>query len=318
MTTPETLEQYLGDYLALRRSLGFKLVQHQQQLEGFARYCRACGAGHITVDLALAWATTPATAQPGWYRMRLGMVRSFAAYLHALDPLHQLIPISVLAMRGYDRPPPYLFTPAQIAALVEHAATAAGRNTSMTRHAFFGLVGVTGIRPGEAITLPDDHVDLEAGCLTVVGGKSGAERTLPLHPSTVAALAAYRQWRDQAVPSRRHHRFFTTGRGGPMWRTDLETVFRDLAAQLGHQARSPRCRPCLKSLRHSFAVNTLISWYHRDIDVSARLPVLSAWMGHIDPASTYWYLTASPELMTLAAARLAAARRPAPTRTETP
>jgi integrase len=61
-------------------------------------------------------------------------------------------------------------------------------------------------------------------------------------------------------------------------------------------------------LRHTFAVNTLVRWHRDGDDVGARLPVLSTWLGHVDPKSTYWYLTASPELMAIAAERLEAAR----------
>lgn len=63
-------------------------------------------------------------------------------------------------------------------------------------------------------------------------------------------------------------------------------------------------RPRIHDLRHSFAVNTLIDWQRDGVDIASRLPVLSTYLGHVSPASTYWYLSAAPELMQLAAACL--------------
>jgi integrase len=60
-------------------------------------------------------------------------------------------------------------------------------------------------------------------------------------------------------------------------------------------------------LRHSFAVKILLGWYRDGQDVQARLPALSTYLGHVDPGSTYWYLSAAPELLGLAADRLQAA-----------
>ena len=62
--------------------------------------------------------------------------------------------------------------------------------------------------------------------------------------------------------------------------------------------------PALHDLRHTFAVATLLDWYRDGADVQARLPLLSTWLGHVDPKSTYWYLQAVPELLALAAGRL--------------
>ena len=63
-------------------------------------------------------------------------------------------------------------------------------------------------------------------------------------------------------------------------------------------------RPRLHDLRHTFSVNTLLGWYRNGDDVAAQLPLLSTYLGHVDPAATYWYLSAVPELLGLAAERL--------------
>jgi integrase len=81
-------------------------------------------------------------------------------------------------------------------------------------------------------------------------------------------------------------------------------VFAPLAEAAGIQAPPGQRAPRLHDLRHVFAVTTLLDWYRDGGDVQARLPVLSTWLGHVDPKSTYWYLQAVPELLALAAARL--------------
>ena len=81
-------------------------------------------------------------------------------------------------------------------------------------------------------------------------------------------------------------------------------MFPGLVRDAGLQPRSAGRRPRLHDLRHTFAVRTLPDWYSAGIDVQARLPQLSTYLGHFDPASTYWYLSAAPELLAIAAARL--------------
>jgi integrase/recombinase XerD len=84
----------------------------------------------------------------------------------------------------------------------------------------------------------------------------------------------------------------------------VQPTFRQLVRHVGLEPRSPSCRPRIHSFRHSFAVTTLIRWYRDGDDVAARMPLLSTYLGHVDSAATYWYLSATPELLGLAAGRL--------------
>lgn len=86
----------------------------------------------------------------------------------------------------------------------------------------------------------------------------------------------------------------------------------DLVRRAGLKPRSPSCRPRPHDLRHGFAVRTLLGWYRDGADVAARMPLLSTFLGHVDPANTYWYLSAAPELLAIVAARLDAADRARP------
>jgi integrase/recombinase XerD len=301
------MRQAVADYLALRRSLGFKLVEPGYLLGDFARFMDQAGASHITTELALAWATRPAAGTPYGYWLRLSAVRGLAAHLHAVDPAHQVPPAGVLP-RQQHRPAPYLFTEAEVSALMQAAGTLRGGLYAATYQTLIGLLVVTGLRPGEAIRLDVGHVDLSSALLTVAEGKYGKSRELALHPSTVEALAAYARVRDRLCPCPAARSFFISTAGTRLLLNRVDKVFAKLARQAGLRSRSARWGPRPIDLRHTFAVTALAGWYRAGADVGARLPLLSTWLGHARPASTYWYLQACPELLALATERMTRAQ----------
>lgn len=293
----------LEDYLRLRRSLGYKLERAGQVLAGFVAYARAAGADHVRVDLALSWALLTSNPDTRWRAQRLGILRGFARYLHALDPAHEVPPRGLIPP-GRGRPAPFVYSPEQVVALM-----AASRRLHPPLHAasvetMVGLLAVSGLRVGEVIRLTNDDVDLKQGSLVVRNSKNGTSRTLPLHASTVAALRSYTRVRDLFVPQPRSESFFVSTLGAPLRTGDLREAFTTVAALAGLPARIAGRGPRLADLRHSFAVQTLLDWHQAGLDAGARLPILSAYLGHVSPASTYWYLSASPQLLAAAAARL--------------
>ena len=297
-----TLRQAAESYLALRRSMGFKLDEPGRLVLDFADRLDQAGVRYLTVDSALAWATSPA-ASSYWHWLRLSAVRGFAAHLHAFDSRHQVPPTDALARRYY-RATPYLFSDADISALMEAAASRPARLHALTCKTLIGLLVVTGLRPGEAYALDRDHLDLAGAALTVVNGKYGKSRRLALDLSTVSALEEYAQHRDLWCRRPMAPSFFVSLRGTRLHSANTDRAFQHLIRHAGLQPRSARTRPCLKSLRHTFAVNTLIGWYRTGVDIDTHLPLLSTWLGHVAPSSTYWYLQATPELLGLAAERL--------------
>jgi len=298
-------QRLVRDYLELRRSLGVSLEGPGIMLAGFARHQQDAGALHLTTEAALAWAVQPEDTEPVWHAMRLSAVRGFSAHLHSLGPLHQVVPDRLLR-RNYHRKPPYLFTSTDVDVLLRAAAGLRPPLYAATFHTLIGLLSVTGMRPGEAIRLDRADVDLARALLSVTDTKRKTTRRLPLHPSTVLALRDYVTRRDQLCPLPRDPAFLLTGAGvRPDLRT-LQRTFTRLAARHGI-ARPPR-GPGLKDFRHTLAVTTLTGWYRSGADVTARLPLLSAWLGHRSPASTYWYITASPELLAAVTEQMATAR----------
>lgn len=293
--------QALADYLAMRRALGYKLSRDAQLLPQFLDFIEERGEQHLTTGAALGWATLPA-AGPGWWSNRLGIVRGFATYMHAIDPANE-VPASDLLPRPPHRATPYLYDPEQIDALLAAAGTLRTPHRVATFETLLGLLAVTGMRIGEVVGLDREDFDARHDCLVVRGAKFGKSRELALHPSTVTALRRYLRRADRP-PSPNTSALLITSVGTRLRINDAQRTFSTLRCRAGIEARSASCRPRLHDLRHSFAVATVLDAYHADRDAGRTLALLATYLGHVDPAATYWYLSAAPELMQLAADQL--------------
>lgn len=303
------LSRSLDDYLVLRRSLGYKLDRAGEVLADFVACLDASGATHITVEAALAWAIQSPNTGSSWRAGRLAMVRSFARYLQAIDPHHQVPPPGLIPRRR-GRLVPYLFSEADVAKLMAVASELRSPLRALTLETLIGTLAVTGLRVGEAIRLERGDVDVAAGALMVRNTKGGKSRHVPLAPSTLKTLVAYQDQTHRLFSNT--DSLFVSATGTRLRPGNLATAFADLAGRAGLQPRPGGRRPRLGGLRHSFAVRTLVDLYASGADVAAMLPVLSAYLGHVSPASTYWYLSAAPELLALAAQRVETARRGQP------
>jgi integrase/recombinase XerD len=309
-----TLRQSIKEYLAMRRSLGFKLREAGTMLPDFATFMERRRASYITQTLALTWAQQPTHAQPAYWAGRLCHVRQFARYRSASDPRTQIPALALLPFKP-KRARPYLYTEQEIKQLL-HATL----HMPLSPHCpvrvscallpwvyycLFGLLSVTGLRLGEARNLKLENVDLKAGVLTVRGGKFGKDRWIALHPATCKVLTQYlnrrqRHWAGRAVSSY----LFVSSWGNRLDIGAIHRAFYRASRQTGlrgaHDSKGPR----LHDLRHRFATRTLVNWYRSKEDPERRLPLLSAFLGHVHVADTQWYLSASPELMREAMRRL--------------
>jgi integrase len=302
--TVTTLQHSAEDYLATRRSFGFRLSGHDGPLADFVAYLQRMGLGTVTAESALAWAVEAETT-PLRHAQRLSIARGFAIYLHALDPRCE-VPARGLLPEGRRRVPPHIYSPQEIDRLMRESRVLRPALRAATIETLFGLLVVTGMRSGEAVRLDRDDVDLDAGRLRVVATKFDKSRELALHPTTVEALRGYADRRDRHWPHSPTDGFFVSGTGRRLSQSSLEQTFAELVRRTGLEptAGSRARRPRLHDARHSFAVATLLRWHRTGQDVQALLPALSAQLGHVDPASTYWYLTAVPELLAIASARV--------------
>jgi integrase/recombinase XerD len=296
------LRRALADYLAVRRSLGYKLARQEKLLGQFLDYLQAEGQQQISTEHALAWATLPAGGEC-WHAYRLQAVRVFARYLHAIDPAVEVPAADLLPDRPH-RAVPYLYSDEQIAALMAATASLRTPHRAATYHTLIGLLAVTGMRVGEALALDRGDIDWQTGVLTVRSGKFGKSRELPLHPSTVAALRGYLRRRDRPPATKSTDALLVSSAGTRLLVYNVQDTVKRLRRRAGIAPRSASCRPRVHDLRHTFAVRTILDAYRGDGDAGPTLALLCTYLGHVDPAQTYWYLQAAPELMALAGERL--------------
>lgn len=308
-----TLRESVADYLLMRRTMGFKAEGLSKLLRSFVAFSEARGVDRVRNDIALEWATSTVKVpvNDALQARRMDAVRIFARHQHALDPATQ-IPAEGICNRRYHPREPNVFSLAQVVALLEATDTLSPQFKALTWRNIIGLLAATGMRPGEACRLSVNDVDLSSGTVQVLETKFGKSRLVFIHPTTAEVLRHYvqvrRAWVGTGVSA--CPMLFLNARRGPLDPDRLGRTFTQVADAAGITT-APGCRPPrLHDLRHTFAVTTLIEWYRDGQDVQARLPLLSTWLGHVDPASTYWYLHAVPELLSYAASRLEAHQSP--------
>ena len=194
------LRESMQDYLALRRSLGFKLRTAGLCLAKFATFLEGHGTTHITTQLALEWAQQSPSTQPATWAQRLSYIRGFARHHAASDPQTEIPPPGLLPFQP-RRARPYLYSEEEIAHLLRCALELPPVDglRPLTYHCLLGLLSVTGVRIGEALRLQLEDVNLDEGLLTIHGTKFGKSRLVPIHRSTQAVLAQYRALRERCV-----------------------------------------------------------------------------------------------------------------------
>ena len=304
----KSLDQAVDDYLALRRSLGFKLREYGDCLHEFVSFLGKNRSAHLTNKLAVEYATQRQDEKSVSWSRRLIIIRGFARYRIGADPRTEIPPIDLLKFRS-RRARPYIYSRDEIRSLLQAALRikSSHRLQPHTYYCLFGLLAVSGLRLGEAINLQPQDVDWSEGVLTIRGAKFGKTRLVPLHSSTLAVLQAYAKLRDRIFAGRILSTFLVTSHGTKLEKTNLSRIFRELSRQIGFRKPGVRNGPRLHDFRHRFAIETLLRWYRRGESVSQRMPVLSTYLGHANVSGTYWYLGSTPELVT-AASRLIEAR----------
>ena len=300
-----TLREAVEEYLTMRRGLGFKLREAGTGLMHFATFMEEHRASYITNQLALTWAQQPTTVQPEEWARRLSFVRTFARHRSATDPRTQVPPEGLLPYRP-KRARPYLYTDDEIGALLRAALRMPRHGLRpWTYHCLFGLLSVSGMRLGEVRNLELQDIDLKATVLTIRGAKFGKSRLVPLHASTRDVLAGYIKRRERFFVARPVTSYlFVSNRGNRLDVGDIHRTFYVLSRQIGLRGLSDSRGPRLHDMRHRFAVKTLLRWYRAGEDAEQRLPILSAYLGHVHVSDTFWYLSAWPELMQEAMLRL--------------
>jgi integrase len=297
------LRSTLNRYVNMRQGLGYKFHRQAQRLADFVAFMEKRKAVTITTKLAVKWATLPPDRNASW-ALRLTAVRGFARHVASLNPKTEVPPPGILP--PLKRAKPYVYSEAEINALLAAALALppADGLRRWTYHCLFGLLAVTGMRLSEVIDLQRDGLDMETGVLTVRQSKFGKSRLVPLHPTARAVLRSYSERRDAHLGSRCGPHFFVGEGGGHLRQPSINRVFMQLSREIGLRRPGDSKGPRVHDFRHRFAIRTLVSWYREGTDVEKKLPALSTYLGHTCVRSTYWYLSACPELLQEAARRL--------------
>lgn len=294
-----TMSARVETYLAFRRVLGYKLHIEGQMLRSFARYADRSGhRGPLTRSLALRWATLPRGADRLYQARRLETVRVFAKHQAVTEPATEIPPQHALGP-AHRRNAPHLYSQTEVRQLLRRAADLPGRLRPATYKTLLGLLACTGLRISEALALQVSDVDLEHGVLAVRETKYHQTRLVPLHPTALPPLKHYIQRRQILFPSAQH--FFVSDRGRRFAYSTVRMVFRELAD--GFVPNSNRRHVRLHDLRHTFACRVLLRWLRSKQGAVGRMTILSRYLGHQHVSDTYWYLSATPELLTEAARR---------------
>lgn len=247
-----TFRAAAAEYLEIRRAVGFKLRRAEGLLFNFVGFLEAEQAAQISTQLALRWATLPAEATLGWHNGRLCVARGFARHMSAIDPATEVPPTGLLARAGAgsSRAEPYLYSPAEVTALLAAARTIRSRFVAATCETLIGLLAVSGMRVGEALRLDVGDLDWEHGTLIIRDSKFNRSREVPLHESTLDALRTYARLRDNRYPQPRSGSFFVTRSGRRISYGTIREHFDHLVRRAGLRPQSARRRPRLHDFRH--------------------------------------------------------------------
>jgi integrase len=314
MKASTSLDARSEQYLAERRRLGFNVRTVAYSLRGFMRYIEVVDhRGPLTIEVMSDWARRDShgSKDPHTWARRLKHLRSFARWLQQFEPLTE-IPDHAIFGRIDERQAPHIYSEPEIVELLA-AARRLGPVTAPRGIVFetlFGLVASCGLRIGEALSLRNADVDLRRGMLLIRKAKFGKARQVPMHPSTTDALRRYRRTLDMAgEPADPEAAFFIGTRGQrhgmPLGERQVHRVFAGLREQLAWRNRGNHHAPRIHDLRHTFVVRRIAQWQAQGVDVDQAMLALSTYVGHAEVGNTYWYVSAAPELMTVAADRFA-------------
>lgn len=282
-------------YITLRRTLGYKLVKAERHLRAFARFAAGRDEVHIRTASVLAWLATVART-PGARERRLTDLILFARFLHAEDPRHD-IPRADFARSRQKRPIPYIYTPDEIARILDTAGRLRRQKPNPLRRQLyvmlFGLIAATGLRVSEAIALKLDDIGPD-GVLHIRETKFRKSRLVPLHPTVIEALGRYLEARRQRAGE--SDWLFPSVRHRALCSTTVNYTFRCILRRAGI-APERRQQPRIHDLRHSFATRVLEQCGVERGAVARHFVALSTYLGHVDIRNTYWYLQATPEMM---------------------
>jgi integrase len=303
-TLQSMFAQPLSAYIKLLDSLGYRLQDPAFILTAFDRWIfEKKYLGPLTQDLALEFACSNPKNCTNYCARRYQVVRHFSAYLATFDPQTPRLDSKVL-QRSEARKPRHIYTEPELEKILNEARQASPQNRAagLTLYTMIGLAASTGLRISEIVRLDREDVDLKTGILNIRHSKFGKTRLVPIHETTLEIIRNYAAVRDAVYPCYKDVAFFITSRRKRFARNTLQQLFAGAAFRAGLRGHKGR-GPTFHDLRHRFATERLLRWYKAGINVHAMLPALATYMGHAHYTDTAYYITATAELLGLAADR---------------
>lgn len=305
MSASATMREKVEAFLKERRQAGLALRMMASQLRSFAHFADDRGhRGSLSRELVLTWAQASERPSPKTAAGRLAQLQPFIQFCHRLDPSSSVVPADFFG--SYPRRViPHIYTRQEIRSLVEAVRRwrPAGCLRAESYATLFGLLAATGLRLSEGLNLERRDVDLQRALLHIREGKFNKSRYVPLHPTTVHALQRYARRRDRDPLSTTTPLFFVADKGRRLPVASVRYAFDQTRRKLGWHCRGNRPAPRIHDLRFTFICRRLERWYAQGVNIDQRMLSLCTYLGHVNPTSTYWYLTGTPRLMRLAARR---------------
>lgn len=305
MSKWSSMQERIDAYLQARRSVGYILHIEGAQLQRFADFAKQHGhQGHITLDIAVAWAIDSKKSHQIGRARRLEVVRSLAKYCVFFE-LETEIPPPHFLGPSHRRVTPHIYTGQEITQLLDMANDLRPKQglRPVTMSCLWGLLAATGLRVSEALHLNQNDIDLHQEVLLVRNTKFRKSRYVPLHPMVCKALSKYIVFRNQHLPVVQCPAFFLLDDGNALQYRQVLYAFHQIRSKLGWDVCFSGRQPRLYDLRHTFACRRLLAWYEEGVDIDRMMPLLSTYLGHAKVSDTYWYLTGIPELMAIASTR---------------
>ncbi|NEX23693.1 tyrosine-type recombinase/integrase [Thiorhodococcus mannitoliphagus] len=307
MTMTIPLQKYVTEFLDERHRLGFQSRSMGHALRGLSAYIETLAlTGPLTLEVMAQWARQPShrSEDPKTWARRLKILRPFTRWLRQFEPDTEVPDEAIFGSVG-ERLTPHIYREQEIIALLAAARQLQPPRRGATYETLFGLLAATGLRLSEAVHLCLGDVDLRDGVLTVRETKFHKSRQVPVHPTTLAALRRYHAQCDREIIVTEESPFFVGSRDRrhahrPSPR-QVDRIFQQLREQLGWVNRGAHAAPRLHDLRHTFVVRRILLWQAQGVDIDQRMLALSTYVGHAHVTDTYWYLSAVPELMAVAA-----------------
>jgi len=294
-------------FLAFKRAMGMGYRRAEFVLASFVRFVREqYGDSPVSLEQVVTrWATRIEGRKAVTVANEFGVVRQLCLFRRRCDP-RAFVPDHAVAPVKESVFVPYIFSREEVLALLDAATRHEGRNMwgAMLRSLTLVLY-CTGMRLGEATRLRLEDVDLHRGVLTVQRSK-GRSRLLAIRDDLVAELRQYLRRREDilvASGASTSPALFVRRDGSALTVRAASDAFRGLLRDLELKPLRGRCGARPYEFRHAFAVHRLTAWAVEGVDVHAKLPWLSAYLGHLNVIGTEVYLKATPQLLQLASQR---------------